>query len=186
MAGEIDDAIERADRESFTREPPKTLQGRINFLMKQLKTTKAVAQELGVSQRSVERYRKGERKHPPKHIADKIDAAVRSRWQPLVRRRRRKEAAATGGITVETRARFGYTAPVGTTDDGRFRRLTVHLPPEYARRLFEARDAGAGDQQMRGIIAEGFREIYFQDGGSRAMGLSDVAINDIDYMDFEF
>ncbi|MGW2572300.1 telomere-protecting terminal protein Tpg [Streptomyces sp. NPDC001537] len=186
MAGEIDDAIERADQESFTREPPKTLQGRINFLMKQLKTTKAVAQELGVSQRSVERYRKGERKHPPKHIADKIDAAVRSRWQPLVRRRRRKQAAATGGITVETRARFGYTAPVGTTDDGRFRRLTVHLPPEYARRLFEAREAGAGDRQMRGIIAEGLKEIYFQDGGSRAMDLSDVAINDIDYMDFEF
>ncbi|MFB6985283.1 XRE family transcriptional regulator, partial [Streptomyces sp. NPDC056178] len=37
--GEIEDAIERADREAFTREPPKTLQGRINFLMKQLKTT---------------------------------------------------------------------------------------------------------------------------------------------------
>ena len=101
MAGEIDDAIERADQESFTREPPKTLQGRINFLMKQLKTTKAVAQELGVSQRSVERYRKGERKHPPQHITDKIDAAVRSRWQPLVRRRRRKQAAVT--TTVETR-----------------------------------------------------------------------------------
>lgn len=61
---EIEDAIERADWESFTRQPPKTLQARINFLMKQLKTTKAVAQEIGVSQRSVERYRKGERKHP--------------------------------------------------------------------------------------------------------------------------
>ena len=70
MAGEIDDAIERADREGFTRQPPKTLQARINFLMKQLKTTRAVAEEIGVSQRSVERYRKGERKHPPKAIAE--------------------------------------------------------------------------------------------------------------------
>ncbi|EGX54877.1 hypothetical protein SZN_35707 [Streptomyces zinciresistens K42] len=186
MAGEIDDAIERADRESFTREPPKTLQGRINFLMKQLKTTKAVAQELGVSQRSVERYRKGERKHPPQHIVDKIDAAVRSRWQPLVRRRRRKQAAATGGITVETRARFGYTAPVGTTDDGRFRRLTVRLPPAYARRLFDARESGASDQEMRAIIAEGFKNVYFQDDGSRALGLSDVTLNDIDYLDLDY
>jgi transcriptional regulator with XRE-family HTH domain len=184
--GEIEDAIERADRESFTQEPPKTLKGQIGYLMKQLKSTRAVAQELGLSQRSVERYRKGERKHPPKAIADKIDAAVRSRWQPLVRKRRRKQAAATGGITVETRARFGYTAPVGTTDDGRFRRLTVHLPPTYAQRLFDARDAGASDQEMRGIIAEGFKDVYFQDGGGRAMGLSDVAINDIDYMDFDF
>ncbi|MFG2733025.1 telomere-protecting terminal protein Tpg [Streptomyces canus] len=186
MAGEIDDAIERADRESFTRQPPKTLQARINFLIKQLKTTKAVAAELGVSQRSVERYRKGERKHPPKPIADRIDDAVRQRWQPQVRKRRQKQAATTRGITVETRARFGYTAPVGTTDDGRFRRLTVHLPPAYAQRLFDARTTGASDQQMRGIIAEGLKEIYFQDGGSRALGLSDVTLNDIDYLDLDY
>ena len=184
--GEIDDAIERADREGFTRQPPKTLQARINFLMKQLKTTRAVAEEIGVSQRSVERYRKGERKHPPKAIAERIDAAVRARWQPQVRKRRQRQAATTGGITVETRARFGYTAPIGTTDDGRFRRLTVHLPPQYAQRLFDARQAGAGDQQMRQIIAEGLKDIYFQDGGARAMGLSDVTLNDIDYLDLDY
>lgn len=62
---------------------------------------------------------------------------------------------------METRARFGYTAPVGTTDDGRFRRLTVRLPATYAQRLFDARDTGASDQEMRGIIAEGFKEVYF-------------------------
>ncbi|MCZ1012631.1 telomere-protecting terminal protein Tpg [Streptomyces lydicus] len=184
--GEIEDAIERADRESFTREPPKTVKGQIGYLLKQLKTTRAVAQELGVSQRSVERYRKGDRKHPPKAIATKIDAAVRQRWQPQVRKRRQRQAAATGGITVETRARFGYTAPVGTTDDGRFRRLTVHLPAEYAQRLFDAREAGSSDQDMRQIIADGFKEVYFQDGGGRAMGLSDVEINDIDYLDLDY
>ncbi|MET9055696.1 XRE family transcriptional regulator [Streptomyces bacillaris] len=184
--GEIHDAIERADQETFTRQPPKTLQARINFLIKQLKTTKAVAAEIGVSQRSVERYRKGERKHPPQTITTRIDTAVRARWQPMVRKRRRKQAAATGGITVETRARFGYTAPVGTTDDGRFRRLTVHLPPTYAQRLFNARNTGADDQQMRQIIAEGLKEIYFQDSGHRAAGLSDVTLNDIDYLDLNY
>ncbi|MEV5779259.1 XRE family transcriptional regulator [Streptomyces antimycoticus] len=184
--GEIEDALERADREAFTREPPKTLKGQIGFLLKQLKSAKAVAAELGVTADSVNRYRRGARKNPPKDIADKIDAAVRSRWQPQVRKRRRKQAAAATGNTVETRARFGYTAPVGTTDDGRFRRLTVHLPPTYAQRLFDARDAGASDQEMRGIIAENFKDVYFQDGGVRAMGLSDVAINDIDYLDLDF
>ncbi|MFJ1812685.1 MULTISPECIES: telomere-protecting terminal protein Tpg [unclassified Streptomyces] len=183
---EIEDAIERADREGFTRQPPKTLKGQIGYLIKQLKTTRAVAEEIGVSQRSVERYRKGERKHPPKAIAERIDAAVRARWQPQIRKRRRRQAATTGGITVETRARFGYTAPLGTTDDGRFRRLTVHLPPAYAQRLFDARNTGASDQQMRAIIAEGFKEIYFQDGGSRATGLSDVTLNDIDYLDLDY
>ncbi len=184
--GEIDDAIERADRESFTRQPPKTLKGQIGFLLKQMGSAKAVARELGVTADSVNRYRRGARKHARADVAAKIDDAVRQRWQPQVRKRRQRQAAATGGITVETRARFGYTAPVGTTDDGRFRRLTVHLPPAYAQRLFDARNTGASDQQMRGIIAEGLKEIYFQDGGGRATGLSDVAINDIDYLDLDY
>ncbi|WP_149564460.1 telomere-protecting terminal protein Tpg [Streptomyces cacaoi] len=184
--GEIDDAIERADREAFTKQPPKTLKGQIGYLIRQLGSAKAVAQEIGVTADSVNRYRRGARKHARPDIAATIEEAVRQRWQPLVRKRRQKQAATTGGITVETRARFGYTAPIGTTDDGRFRRLTVHLPPDYAQRLFTARDAGASDQQMRQIIAEGFREVYFQDGGSRAVGLSDVAINDIDYLDLDY
>ncbi|MER6445354.1 telomere-protecting terminal protein Tpg [Streptomyces venezuelae] len=183
--GDIDDALERADREVFTREPPKSLKARINFLMSRLKTTRAVAQELGVSQRSVERYRTGERKTPPKAIADRIDEAVRARWQPKVRDRRRRQAATTGGITVETRARFGYTAPVGTTDDGRMRRLTVHLPPAYAGRLFDARQQGAPDPELRAIVAEGLQETYFKDGGTRAEQL-EVEFTDIDYIDVSF
>jgi hypothetical protein len=62
----------------------------------------------------------------------------------------------------------------------------VHLPPAYAQRLFDARDAGVSDRQMRGITPEGFKDVYFQDGGSRATGLSDVEINDIDYLDLDY
>ncbi|MGW6462784.1 telomere-protecting terminal protein Tpg [Streptomyces rubiginosohelvolus] len=184
--GEIEDAIERADREAFTREPPKTLRAQIGYLLKQMGSAKAVARELGVTADSVNRYRRGARKHARADVAAKIDDAVRTRWQPQVRKRRQRQAATTGGITVETRARFGYTAPVGTTDDGRFRRLTVHLPATYAQRLFDARDAGASEGEMRGIVADGLKDVYFQDGGSRAMGLSDVEINDIDYLDLDF
>ncbi|MEU2415183.1 XRE family transcriptional regulator [Streptomyces sp. NPDC048209] len=184
--GEIEEAIERADRESFTKDPPKTLKGQIGYLLKQMGSAKAVAQELGVTADSVNRYRRGARKNARADVAAKIDDAVRQRWQPMVRKRRQKQAAATGGITVETRARFGYTSSAGSTDDGRFRRLTVKLPATYAQRLFDARDTGASDQQMREIIAEGFKEVYFQDGGSRATGLSDVEINDIDYLDLDY
>ncbi|WP_405427922.1 telomere-protecting terminal protein Tpg [Streptomyces erythrochromogenes] len=183
--GEIEDAIRRADQEAFTKDPPKTLKGRINFLLKQLGSTRAVAAELRVSQRSVERYRKGDRKTPPKAVADRIEAAVRARWQPVVRGRRRKQAAAATGITVETRARFGYTAPVGTTDDGHMRRLTVHLPAAYAQRLFDARAQGADDRDLRAIVAEGLQEIYFKDGGTRADQLR-FEFTDIDYFDVSF
>jgi DNA-binding transcriptional regulator YdaS (Cro superfamily) len=184
--GEIDDAIERADREAFTRQPPKTLKGQIGYLIRQLGSAKAVAQELGVTADSVNRYRRGARKHARPDIAAKIDDAVRKRWQPQVRKRRQKQAATTRGITVETRARFGYTAPIGTTDDGRFRRLTVHLPPAYAQRLFNARNTGASDQHMRQIIAEGLKDIYFQDSRARALELTDVTLNDIDYLDLDY
>lgn len=39
---------------------------------------------------------------------------------------------------------------------------------------------------MRGMVADGLKDVYFQDGGSRATGLSDVEINDIDYLDLDF
>ena len=65
------------------------------------------------------------------------------------------------------------------------RRLTVHLPPQYAGRLFTAQQTGAGDQQLRGIVAEGLQEIYFRDSGARARSL-EVAITDIDYFDASF
>ncbi|MGW8357671.1 telomere-protecting terminal protein Tpg [Streptomyces wedmorensis] len=184
--GEIQDAIDRADREHSTRQPPKTLKGQISYLIRHLGSARAVAAEIGVTADSVNRYRRGARKHARADVAARIDTAVRTRWQPQVRRRRQRQAATTGGITVETRARFGYTAPIGTTDDGRFRRLTVHLPPAYAKRLFDAQAAGASDREMRQVIADGLKDVSCQDGGARAIGLSDVQLTDIDYLDLGY
>lgn len=82
------------------------------------------------------------------------------------------------------RARFGYTAPVGTTDDGRLRRITVHLPAEYARRLFDAQQS-IGAQSPNEVIAEGIQELYFQDHGRRAEQL-EVEFTDIGYIDVSF
>ncbi|MFB9608678.1 telomere-protecting terminal protein Tpg [Streptomyces roseofulvus] len=185
MSGEIADALERAAQKQFTQDPPKTIQARINYLMRQLGTTKAVAAEIGVTPDSVNRYRRGTRRNPPADIAARIDAAVRARWQPGVRRRARKQAI-TRGVTIETRARFGYKAAARTTDDGRFRRLTVKLSTYHTRRLFEAQERGATDQLLRDIVAEGFKETYFQDNGARAVGLSDVYLTNIDYLDIEY
>jgi hypothetical protein len=148
-------------------------------------STGAVAARLGVSQRTVERYLKGQRKRPRKALTEALDREVKKVWQPRVRQRARKAAATRTGITIETRARFGYTAPIGTTDDGRQRRLTVHLPPVYADRLFTAQQQGASDQTLRAIVAEGLQEVYFKDGGTRADGL-EVEFRDIDYFDVSF
>ncbi|WP_269857110.1 telomere-protecting terminal protein Tpg [Streptomyces sp. RPT161] len=201
---EIHRALERAEQETFTRSIPATTYGQVKFLLEQAEAAdrkairgtdlkpasraelaRRVAVQIGVSQRTVERYRDKKIKHATKDHATRLRALVLAMWQPRVRAQARNKAASTAGITIETRARFGYTAPIGTTDDGRMRRLTVHLPAPYARRLFDAREQGATDQQMRGIVAEGLQEIYFKDEGRRALDL-EVEFTDIDYIDVAF
>ncbi|MET8682400.1 XRE family transcriptional regulator [Streptomyces sp. NPDC004647] len=183
--GKIGDGLDKAEQQVLTRPVPKSTQARVRFLVKQLKTTRAVAELLGVSQRSVERYLTGQRKSPPKPISDRIEGEVRRRWQPRVRQRARQQAATATGITVETRAQFGFTAAPGSTDDARLRRITEHLPPDYAARLFDAHAAGATERQLEGIVAEGLQEMYFKDRGRRAQGLL-VDFTGIDYIEMDY
>ncbi len=154
-------------------------------LVKQLKSTGAVAQLLGISQRTVERYVKNQIKKPRPNLAARLEREVTRRWQPQVRASARQQAATTGGIVIDTRARIGYTAPIGTTDGARLRHLTVALPPQYAARLFDAQQAGARDQQLQQIAAEGLKETYFQDSGRRAGSLEEIRFTDIEHIDFE-
>lgn len=103
--GEIEGAIERADREAFTREPPKMLKGRIGYLIRQLGSAKAVAREIGVTVHSANRYRRGARKHARPDVTARIESAVAARWQPQVRKRQRRQAdTATGGVVAGDQA----------------------------------------------------------------------------------
>ncbi|MEV8099286.1 DNA-binding protein [Kitasatospora sp. NPDC085879] len=175
------DAIDRGLERALQTQPiPKTLPGRINFLIRQLKGTRAVAAHLGVSMRSVERWRKGA--GIGTENARKVEDAVRERWQPRVRRRVR-EAAEARGFTVEVMAFFGYTSAGLSTDDPRERIVTQRLPGSVARDLFVARDRGATPQEQEQIIAEGLGRAYFQDGGRRARGLQ-VTLTGLEWADF--
>ncbi|GGV82846.1 hypothetical protein GCM10010294_58610 [Streptomyces griseoloalbus] len=179
------DGLEAAVHKAFTRPAPKSAGAQMRYLVKQLKGTKAVAQLLRVSQRTVERYVKDQIKKPRPDLAARLEREVKKRWQPQIRARAKERAATTGGVVIDTRARIGYTAPIGTTDDARLRHLTVALPPQYAARLFDAQEAGAGDQQLKEITAEALREVYFQDGGRRAGSLEEVRFTDIEHLEFD-
>lgn len=184
--GIIQDSLDRAMANTATRPIPKTAGARMRFLVKAEKgSTRAVAARLGVTQRTVERYVKGTLRHPRADLAARLEREVRKDWQPRVRRRARKRAATATGIVIETRARFGFTAAPGSTDDARMRRVTQHLPPDFAARLFDAQAAGATEQQLRAIAAEGLQEIYFKDRGRRAQGL-EVEFTDIDYLEVDY
>ncbi|MFD9724796.1 telomere-protecting terminal protein Tpg [Streptomyces sp. NPDC059072] len=117
-------------------------------------------------------------------LATRIESEVRSRWQPLVRKRSAQAAAKRTGLVIETRARFGFTAAPGTTDDGRMRRITQHLGPELAGRLLAAHQASATEQDLQALAAEALQEAYFKDGGRRAGDL--VEFTDIDYIDVAY
>ncbi|MFJ9659377.1 telomere-protecting terminal protein Tpg [Streptomyces griseoflavus] len=179
------DGLDAAVQRSFTRPAPKSAPAQMRYLVRQLKGTRAVAQMLRISQRTVERYVKDQIRKPRPDLAARLDREVKNRWQPQVRARARQKAATTGGIVIDTRARLGYTAPIGSTDESRIRHLTVALPPQHAARLFDAQQAGADDQQLQQIAAEALKDVYFQDGGRRAGSLEEVRFTDIEHVEFE-
>ncbi|MER5296374.1 XRE family transcriptional regulator [Streptomyces pharetrae] len=179
------DGLEAAVQKAFTRPAPKSAPAQMRYLVRQLKSTKEVAQMLRISQRTVERYVKDQIRRPRPELAARLEREVKKRWQPQIRARARKRAATTDGIVIDTQARIGYTAPVGTTDDARVRHLTVALPPQYAARLFDAQQAGATDQQLQQIAAAALKEVYFQDGSRRAGSLEEVRFTDIEHLEFE-
>jgi hypothetical protein len=182
--GKLGDSLDKAVQGAFTRPIPKTAGAQMRYLVKQFKGTRAAAAALGITQRTVERYVKNQIKKPRRELAARLEREVSKRWQPQIRAKAKHQAATTDGIIIDTRARFGYTAAPGTTDDARLRHLTQALPPHYAARLFEAQDQGASEQQLRDIAAEGLQEIYFKDRGRRAQDLQ-VEFTDVDYIEIE-
>ncbi|MEW2071708.1 XRE family transcriptional regulator [Streptomyces sp. NPDC007346] len=181
----IGDGLEKAVQKAFTRPVPRSAGPQMRYLVKQLGGTRAVAQLLRVSQRTVERYVRNQIRKPRPDLAVRLEREVRKRWQPRVRARARAKAVSTGGMVIDTRARMGYTAPIGSTDQDRIRHLTVALPPHYAARLFDAQEAGASDARLQEIAAEALRDVYFQDGGRRAGSLEEVRFTDIEHLEFD-
>ncbi|MEU0335179.1 XRE family transcriptional regulator [Streptomyces sp. NPDC006193] len=178
----VGESLDRALEQAFTRPVPKSAQAQMRYLVKRLKGTRPAAELLGVSQRTVERYLAGTLKRPRKELAARLEHEVRSRWQPQVRARAKERAATAEGIVVSARARFGFTAAPGSTDDPRLRHITQALPPRWADRLFTARDEGATESRLKEIAAQGLGETYFRDGGRRAQGLL-VEFTDVEEID---
>ncbi|MFJ3671248.1 telomere-protecting terminal protein Tpg [Streptomyces sp. NPDC090106] len=184
MTDSVGDGLDRALQAAFTRPIPKSAQAQMKYLVRQLKTTKAVADLLGTSQRTVERYLAGRFKRPRKDLRDRMEREVTQRWQPQIRAKAKKKAASTDGVVLSARARFGFTAAPGTTDDARVRDITQALPPHWAGRLFAARDAGATEHQLQSITADALAEMYFRANNSRAPGLG-VEFTDMKFIEIE-
>ncbi|MFI1701481.1 telomere-protecting terminal protein Tpg [Streptomyces bobili] len=181
----VGEELDKAVQGAFTRPAPKSAGAQMRYLVKKHGgRTKPVAELLGISQRTVERYVNNQIKSPRPHLADRLHREVRARWQPQIRARAKQAAASANGIMIDVQARFGYTAAGKSTDQARVRHLTLALHPQHAARLFEAREAGADEDDLLQVAAEALGETYFRDNGRRAHGL-EVELKDLVDLKFE-
>ncbi|MFJ3128683.1 telomere-protecting terminal protein Tpg [Streptomyces sp. NPDC086993] len=141
--GKVLEALARAERKVFTRPALKSAKAQVKFLLTRAKgSTKALAERLGVSRRTVERYRAGKLTTPQKRLQAALVEESESEWQPQVRAQAREQASTSSGMMVEVTAYFGFTAS-GSSDDGRIRTITTPISPTYARQILDLQEAGA-------------------------------------------
>lgn len=183
--GKLLDALARAERKVFTRPAPKSAKAQMKFLLTRAKgSTKALAQRLGISRRTVERYRAGALTTPQKRLQAALVEETESEWQPQVRAQGRAQAATSGGMMVHLVAYFGFTAS-GSSDNGRIRHITTAISPIYVKQILQLQEAGATEEELHPVVAEAITESYFTEWGTRAQGLR-ADFTHVQSIDFEF
>lgn len=169
--GKVLEALARAERKVFTRPAPKSANAQVKFLLTRVKgSAKALAERVGTSTRTIERYRAGKLKKPQKRLQAALVEETESEWQPQVRAQAREQASTSSGMMVEVTAYFGFTCS-GSSDDGRIRTITTPISPTYAKQILELQEAGATEEDLHPIVAEAITESYFTEWGTRAAGL---------------
>ncbi|MET8615823.1 telomere-protecting terminal protein Tpg [Streptomyces misionensis] len=183
--GKVLEALVRAERKVFTRPAPKSANAQVKFLLTRVKgSAKALAERLGTSTRTIERYRAGKLTTPQKRLRAALVEATESEWQPQVRAHAREQAATSSGMMVDVTAHFGFTC-TGSSDDGRERTITTAISPTYAKQILELQEAGATEEELHPIVAAAITESYFTEWGTRADGLR-ADFTDVQSIEFRF
>ncbi|MEV7817726.1 terminal protein [Streptomyces flaveolus] len=183
--GKVLEALARAERMVFTRTAPKSAKAQVKFLLTRAKgSTKVLAERLGVSRWTVERYRAGKLATPQKRLQAALVEKTESEWQPQVRAQAREQASTSSGMRGEVTAYIGFTCS-GSSDDGRIRFITTPISPTYARRILELREAGATEEDLHPVVAEAITESYFTEWGTRADSLR-ADFTHVQSIDFRF
>ncbi len=179
------DGLQRAERALFTRPAPKSARAQMKFLRKREKgSTQRLAERLGVSRKTVQRYLSGASTKPNKRLQQALVQETESEWQPQVRAQARQRAATSAGLVISCRAYFGF-GPGGTSDAGRVRDVMTAVSPAHADLILDARETGATDDELHELVAEAIADAYFRkEGGGRA-GVH-VEFKDVDWLNISF
>ncbi|MEU7384132.1 MULTISPECIES: telomere-protecting terminal protein Tpg [unclassified Streptomyces] len=181
----IMDGFARAERALFTRPAPKSARAQMKFLRTRKKgSTRTLAERLGVSRKTVERYLSGASRKPQKRLQAALAQETEAEWQPQVRAQARQRAATSAGLVISCRAYFGF-GPSGTSDAGRMRDLTVAVSPFHAAAILAAKEEGATDSDLHDAVADAIADAYFRQGGGVRAGL-EVKFEEVEWLDIKF
>ncbi|MEU2458247.1 HTH domain-containing protein [Streptomyces sp. NPDC012473] len=172
-------------QEGFHPASAKSAKARVKFLLTRAKgSTKTLAERLGVSRRTVERYRAGKLTTPQKRLQVARVEETESARQPQVRERAREPASTSGGMMVNVVAYFEFAAS-GSSGDGRIRHITTAIAPTYAQQILQLQTSGATAEELHPVVAPAVTESYFTEWGTRADGLR-ADFTHVQSIDFEF
>ncbi|CAL9331832.1 telomere-protecting terminal protein Tpg [Streptomyces sp. enrichment culture] len=170
------EGLARAERALFTRLAPKSARARMKFLRtRENGSTKSLAERLGVSRKTVQRYLSGASTKPNKRLQQALVQETESKWQPKVRARARQRVASSAGMVISCRAYFGF-GPEGASDAGRVRDITVAVSPSHAAAILAAQEEGATESDLHDAVAEAIADAYFRQGGGGRAGLARVSL----------
>ncbi|GGY79139.1 hypothetical protein GCM10010363_70120 [Streptomyces omiyaensis] len=179
------EGLARAERKLFTRPAPKSPRAQMKFLRTREKgSIKSLAERLGVSRKTVQRYLSGESTKPNKRLKEALVQETESEWQPQVRARARQHAASSGGMVISCRAYFGF-GPEGTSDAGRVRDISVAVSAFHAAAILAAQEDGATQSDLHDAVAEAIADTYFRQGGGGRAGL-EVKFADVEWLNIAF
>ncbi|MCX5589543.1 telomere-protecting terminal protein Tpg [Streptomyces erythrochromogenes] len=181
----IMDALSRAERALFTRPAPKSPNAQMRYLRKRERgSTKSLAERLGVSRKTVQRYLSGASTKPNKRLQEALVQETESEWQPQVRAQARQRATTSGGFVIRFCSTLGFTAN-GSSDDTRVRDLSIAVSPSHAALIIAARDKGATEADLYALVEEAIADGYFRLGGGGRASLK-VRFGDIQWLNIDF
>ncbi|MFC9431927.1 telomere-protecting terminal protein Tpg [Streptomyces sp. NPDC056987] len=179
------EGLARAERALFTRPAPKSPRAQMKFLRTREKgSTKSMAERLGVSRKTVQRYLSGASTKPNKRLRAALVRETESEWQPQVRAQARQRAASSGGLFISCRAYFGFGLE-GTSDAGRVRDISVFVSASHAAAIYAAQEEGATQSALHDAVAEAIADAYFRQGGGGRAGL-EVKFADVEWLNIRF
>ncbi|WP_051837996.1 telomere-protecting terminal protein Tpg [Streptomyces sp. NRRL F-2580] len=178
----IGEALDIADQRHWTKNPPRSHTDRLDYLTAQLGTHQ-VAARLQLQEPFAGAG--------PSSLTDEtcrvIDREVRRIWQFTERQALHDTLVRNNAqIIVRFRARFGFSAARGSSNDRRLRFLAPQLLPQHAADLFAARHRDAGETELRRILGDAIGAAYFFRRLGPRQTQAAAAITDLDFVEFRY